>query len=365
MKRIKYGKAASSKLPPSRPLKLQLALNLALGCLTTISFVNEVPDQIKALHVIWNALPMDFLHEFRHVWMLALVPSALYFGYSTRLHYHAQINTEIARSQRELHKLVRAHEARINSLKKLPRISRNSAERHYSLIDELHERRLKARLNRPSLAEFDYAKQKVADRFVVSCSDAARELSIVTGLTCQACIKTLRLDGTLHTLARASDVSEDRRDADKLEYSSKDNTAFNRIKGGHEEFVENDLIAMSQHPTAPYVNQSPNWRKFYTATYVIPLYRLENGNREIRGFFCADNRGGNFDGQVCREIMKRYACVYERVLKLLDDYESTLSTDAIEIARETNTVKPEASRNAFDAEVKDIPALADSDAEHT
>lgn len=145
-------------------------------------------------------------------------------------------------------------------------------------------------------------------------------LDKLTGGNCAVCIKILSpgIEGNrsailVRTLMRDSMSYRERRGSDKAvyEYPYFNNTAFRVIMSDSpvSYYVCDDL--MSSHS---YDNANEAWRDYYNATLVCPIRMELIGEKEadrneyaVLGFLCADNMHGNFDNQVCVQLMASIA----------------------------------------------------------
>lgn len=135
---------------------------------------------------------------------------------------------------------------------------------------------------------------------------------------CAVCIKGIfELEGTqnelaaldagpgrvfVSTLRRDRESHHNRKGSNASYYSVQENTAFEQILDRMEPnnyFIENDLDALAKKNG--YRNSNHNWRKFYNATLVAPIY-VPNPDSAIErnaiGFLCVDSKRGTFNEDV-------------------------------------------------------------------
>jgi hypothetical protein len=96
-------------------------------------------------------------------------------------------------------------------------------------------------------------------------------------------------------------------------YNISDNTAFRNIyEGGNEYFLHNDLKSLND--SGAYLNENPNWQKYYNASLVVPIQyqdKLEPGQRLCYGFLAADSKNNGeqhlYNSEDCLLIMRQAA----------------------------------------------------------
>lgn len=297
----------------SKLLKIGIAVSGFLyGLLKLIDVINNYPDTVSALQMILASPIVTTIIAFDEPIRVVMLLGLAYFTYE----------------------FIRLKQDQINDLMKLPTISRNSAELHWGVFNNLHHQIVKARIRPLSEENIRLLEDSVLHALAISSGHAAEEMTILSGHRCHGCIKKLRANGKLLVLVRDPLGSANRKDRDKTEYSYDENSAFRKIVDrGEREYIENDLVAKSKDAEDPYVNAAEDWADHYTATYVLPLCcGPEYGRNNVYGFFCVDNIGGGFDAKYCREVMKRYAAIHARILMMLDECKNAGNASSIEMA---------------------------------
>ena len=173
--------------------------------------------------------------------------------------------------------------------------------------------------NASSEVEIAGRYKQAQDKFLAELVERTRAIfETMIKERCAVCIKSIfELDGTenelraldagpgrvfVHTLLRDRESHHNRRGSNPAYYSVKDNTAFEQIldrKEPNNYFIENNLEALAQRNG--YRNSNPNWRKFYNATLVAPVYVLnpdDGTERNAIGFLCVDTKRGIFNEDV-------------------------------------------------------------------
>lgn len=164
-------------------------------------------------------------------------------------------------------------------------------------------------------------------------------LDKLTDGNCAVCIKILSPgadEGSqnailVRTFMRDSMSYRERKGSDKAvyEYPYFDNTAFRTIMSDSpiSYYVCDDL--KSSHG---YDNANRVWRDYYNATLVCPIRMELIGEKEsdrneytVLGFLCADNMHGNFDNQICIQLMASVAdSVFNHLLMFNEVRKSTV-----------------------------------------
>ena len=129
------------------------------------------------------------------------------------------------------------------------------------------------------------------------CNQIAAILRILTNhdVHCSVKKRTGSSDEMIVSLYRVNRSSENGRQP-STNYRYGDNTSLSNIIDEKESFfICNNLYEYdSEHG---YKNKSHDWRKYYDAVLIVPIYDPWQPirNERIWGFICADNYGGGFD----------------------------------------------------------------------
>jgi hypothetical protein len=138
-----------------------------------------------------------------------------------------------------------------------------------------------------------------------------------TGRKCACTIKLIIASDngnlSVKTFARDSRSAKERGKIDnKLpQFDPLDHTPFGELisnRSASKGYVENDLSSLAERGV--YRNANPNWRKYYNATCVVPIYRPDRASSDedpkftVLGFLCIDSMHGRFDREFSVEILK-------------------------------------------------------------
>ncbi len=163
------------------------------------------------------------------------------------------------------------------------------------------------------------------EHLIVICTRISEIFEVLTRTKCHTSVKSFdRTNGTVATIARdALSHNRARGQSDEAlqKFSYKENTAFRDILENPKRYMFRCNHLYLAALIGRYENTNPDWRKYYSATVVVPITlhrnQTEINEKTVVGFICVDNGATKFDKKTSRALLLIFVVLVHGIMLTL------------------------------------------------